>query len=239
MIYAKRSLRLYLSNRSYVTATPAGILAIMLALSILISVVIGMVSGFPLSPDIQDGMRENNAGAVYSIPGFLISLGALAVNRNFAMALAFGSTRRHFWLGTTMGFGITAAITAAAAVVMLAIEKATNHWFFGVHAFDVAALGNGDYLLTFAAVFVLALVSMAVGALFGTVYRAFGTRGVVVSALGTGGLVIIAVLLAVANREALAPIVGSFGDWTGVVVTGLISTVALVGSYAANRVARL
>ena len=190
MTYARRSLRLYLANRSYVTLIPGGILVIMLAMSLVIGVAIGMATEFPLSAQIQEGMRENNGGAVYSIPGFLISLGVLAVNRNFAMALAFGSTRRHFWLGTLMGFALTSGATAASAVVLLALEKATNHWFFGVHAFDVAALGKGDYVLTFASVFVLAVLSLALGALFGTAYRAFGTKGALLTGLAAAVLVV-------------------------------------------------
>ena len=182
MTYARRSLRLYLANRSYVTLIPGGILVIMLAMSLVIGVAIGMATEFPLSAQIQEGMRENNGGAVYSIPGFLISLGVLAVNRNFAMALAFGST--------LMGFALTSGATAASAVVLLALEKATNHWFFGVHAFDVAALGKGDYLLTFASVFVLAVLSLALGALFGTAYRAFGTKGALLTGLAAAVLVV-------------------------------------------------
>jgi hypothetical protein len=114
------------------------------------------------------------------LPGFLVSVGVLAATRNFAMALAFGSTRRHFWLGTTAGFVVTAAVTAAAAVLMLGLERLTGHWFVGAYAFDVAVLGNGNIAQTFSVTFVLALLSLTVGALFGTVLRAFGTKATAV-----------------------------------------------------------
>lgn len=239
MTYARRSLRLYLANRSYVTLIPGGILVIMLAMSLVIGVAIGMATEFPLSAQIQEGMRENNGGAVYSIPGFLISLGALAVNRNFAMALAFGSTRRHFWLGTLMGFGLTSGATAASAVVLLALEKATNHWFFGVHAFDVAALGKGDYVLTFASVFVLAVLSLALGALFGTAYRAFGTKGALLTGLAAAVLVVAVTLLSASNKEIVGSWLGALGVWAAVVVAAIAAAISIAGSYAANRLARL
>ena len=239
MTYARRSLRLYLANRSYVTLIPGGILVIMLAMSLVIGVAIGMATEFPLSAQIQEGMRENNGGAVYSIPGFLISLGALAVNRNFAMALAFGSTRRHFWLGTLMGFALTSGATAASAVVLLALEKATNHWFFGVHAFDVAALGKGDYVLTFASVFVLAVLSLALGALFGTAYRAFGTKGALLTGLAAAVLVVAVTLLSASNKEIVGSWLGALGVWAAVVVAAIAAAISIAGSYAANRLARL
>ena len=239
MTYARRSLRLYLANRSYVTLIPGGILVIMLAMSLVIGVAIGMATEFPLSAQIQEGMRENNGGAVYSIPGFLISLGALAVNRNFAMALAFGSTRRHFWLGTLMGFALTSGATAASAVVLLALEKATNHWFFGVYAFDVAALGKGDYVLTFASVFVLAVLSLALGALFGTAYRAFGTKGALLTGLAAAVLVVAVTLLSASNKETVGSWLGALGVWAAVVVAAIAATISIAGSYAANRLARL
>jgi hypothetical protein len=120
--YSRRSFRLYLANREYVLAVPIYTLGLMLLLSILIVIVVGIATGFPVSKDFEEGFRANS-GAILSLPGFLVSVGVLAATRNFAMALAFGSTRRHFWLGTTAGFVVTAAVTAAAAVLMLGLER--------------------------------------------------------------------------------------------------------------------
>ena len=89
--YARRSLRLYLANRNYVLGVPVLTLGLMVVISILNAVIIGIGTGFPLSAQVQDGFRSNS-GVILAIPGFLVSVGVLAATRNFAMALAFGST---------------------------------------------------------------------------------------------------------------------------------------------------
>ena len=118
--YARRSLRLYLANRNYVLGVPVLTLGLMVVISILNAVIIGIGTGFPLSAQVQDGFRSNS-GVIWAIPGFLVSVGVLAATRNFAMALAFGSTRRHFWLGTMAGFVATATVTGAAAMLLLSL----------------------------------------------------------------------------------------------------------------------
>ncbi len=185
MTYSSRSLRLYLSNKTYVVAVPVITLAAMVLISVVIALVMGIVVGLPLPAEAEEGFR-NNIGSLTALPGFLISLGALAVNRNFAMALAFGSTRRDFWCGTALGFTATSLVTALSAVVLLALEKATNGWFVHAHAFDVAAMGNGSYPKAFAMTLMLALLSLFLGALFGTVFRAFGAKATTITASGLG-----------------------------------------------------
>lgn len=115
MIYTKRSLRLYLSNKVYVVGVPVITLGAMVLISVLIALVMGIVVGLPLPAEIAENYK-GNAMALTSLPGFLISMGALVVNRNFAMALAFGSSRRSFWTGTAIGFCVTSFVTAAAAI---------------------------------------------------------------------------------------------------------------------------
>jgi hypothetical protein len=234
MMYVKRSLRLYLSNRSYVLFTPMFILLGMTAVSIALALVMGIAWGLPLPADAQEGFRYNQ-GSIYSIPGFLISLGALAMNRNFAMSLAFGSTRRHFWLGTSIGFVVTALVTAVASVGFLAAELVTNHWFIGARAFDVAILGDGDYRQAFVMIFVLSLLSMFLGALFGTTFRAFGAVWTTVLSIVFGLVLLGLVTITVWQWSTLLPAVTALGLWVAPIVAAIIAVVAASGSYAANR----
>ncbi len=230
--YSRRSLRLYLANRQYALAVPLYTLGLMVVISILIAIVMGIATGFPLSAATQEGFRANS-GAIWSLTGFLASVGILAANRNFAMALAFGSTRRHFWLGTTAGFVLTAAVTGVGAVVALGLERLTGHWFVGAYALDVAVLGNGNVAQTFGVVFVLALLSMTGGAMFGTVYRAFGVRATALLGIASLVLIFLAVVLVVWRWSALEPLVAGWGAWAGVIVGAVLIVVTAVGSYAA------
>jgi len=232
--YSRRSFRLYLANRQYVLAVPIYTLGLMLLLSILIVIVVGIATGFPVSKDFEEGFRANS-GAILSLPGFLVSVGVLAATRNFAMALAFGSTRRHFWLGTTAGFVVTAAVTAAAAVLMLGLERLTGHWFVGAYAFDVAVLGNGNIAQTFSVTFVLALLSLTVGALFGTVLRAFGTKATAVLSIGVLLVLFAAVALVVWKWSVVAPLLANWGAWATVIIGAAFLVLASIGSYAACR----
>lgn len=234
--YARRSLRLYLANRSYVLGVPVFTMALMVVMSILIAVVMGIGTGFPLSASVQDGFRANS-GAIWAIPGFLVSVGVLAATRNFAMALAFGSTRRHFWLGTMAGFVATATVTSVASVLLLGLERLTNHWFIGAHALDVTALGDGNIAATFVVVFVLVMVSTTTGAMFGMVYRAYGARRTTVLGIGCLLLLFLVIAIGVWQRDAVVPWLTQWGAWAGVVVGSGLVVVTSVGSYAACRLA--
>ena len=231
-----RSLRLYLSNKAYVVGVPIITLAAMVLVSVLIALVMGIVVGLPLPHDVEEGSR-NNLGSLTALPGFLVSMGALAVNRNFAMALAFGSTRRNFWVGTALGFGLTSLVTALAAVVLLALESLTHGWFVHTHAFDVTAMGNGNYLKTFAMTFVLSALSLFLGALFGTVYRAFGASPTTVTAFALGIVVVGLVAVGVWQRVRVIAFLADWGLWAVVAILAALVAAVAAASYSANRLA--
>jgi hypothetical protein len=238
MNYSMRSLRLYLSNKTYVVAVPVITLAAMVAISVLIGLVMGIVVGLPLPPEAEIGFRSN-IGSLTSLPGFLVTVGALAVNRNFAMALAFGSTRRDFWCGTAVGFTATSVVTALSAVVMLALEQVTHGWFIHAHAFDVNAMGNGNYLTTFAMTFVLALLSLFLGALFGTVFRAFGPTATTVTAIVVGVALVGVIALVVWQRVWVFTTFADWGLWAVIGLLAILVVAVAGGSYSANRLATL
>ena len=230
---SRRSLRLYLSNKAYVVGVPIITLAAMVLVSVLIALVMGIVVGLPLPHDVEEGFR-NNVGSLTALPGFLVSMGALVVNRNFSMALAFGSTRRNFWVGTALGFGLTSLVTALAAVVLLALEFLTHGWFVHTHAFDVTAMGNGNYLKTFAMTFMLSALSLFLGALFGTVYRAFGASATTVTALAMG---VVIVGVGVWQRVRVVAFLADWGLWAVVAILAAVVAVVAAASYSANRLA--
>jgi hypothetical protein len=231
-----RSLRLYLSNKAYVVGVPVITLLLMVLVSVFIALVMGIVYGLPLPEGTVEGFR-NNLGSLTALPGFLVSVGALAANRNFAMALAFGSTRRHFWTGTALGFAVTSLVTGVAAVVLLALEKLTDGWFIHAPAFDVVAMGRGNYLKTFGMIFVLSLLSLFLGALFGTVFRAFGTVPTTVTAITLGVVLMGLIALGVWQR---VQVIAFLADWGLLAVVAMVAALVVAvaaASYSANRLA--
>lgn len=235
MNHARKSLRLYLANRWWTLATPIFILLIMVALSVAVAVIVRLATGEPLTAEIQEGFRENNAGAIWSVPGFLISVGAISMNHGFSLALALGSSRRDFWLGTSLGFLTTSLAVGAGSVLFLALELLTGHWWIGAHAFDVAMLGRGNYLQTFATMTVFSLLSLYIGAFFGTVFRAWGSVWTTVSAIGAALLLLASIALVAIGWERVGPVVETLGTWSIVVGMGLACAAFVTGSVITNR----
>ena len=231
-----RSLRLYLSNKTYVVGVPVITLGAMVLISVLIALVMGIVVGLPLPAAIEDNYRSNLM-TLTSLPGFLVSLGALAVNRNFAMALAFGSTRRNFWTGTALGFCATSLVTATAALFLLVLENATDGWFVHAHAFNVVSLGSGSYPKAFGMIFVLSMLSTFLGALFGTVFRAFGAVPTTVTAITLGVAVMGLVAVGVWQRVQVMSFLAVWGLWAIVAIVAALVVAVAAASYSANRLA--
>ncbi len=230
------NLRLYLANRTWSVLNPIYILAIMTGLTVIITAIIGIATGFPIPADVQQQMRFNG-GALYCVPGFLMSVGALAMNRNFSMALAFGSTRRNFWLGTATGFVITSLTVGLGSLVALGLERLTNHWFIGARAFDVAMLGYGDIAQVFSTMTIVALLSLFLGAFFGTVYRAFGAVWTTLSAIGLGLVLAGGAALVVASWSDLSTLIANLGPWIALTIASIVTLLAAAGSYVVNRFA--
>ncbi|MCA0178116.1 MAG: hypothetical protein LCH77_00660 [Actinobacteria bacterium] len=234
MTHALRPLKLYLANRYYVLGVPLFIYAVVVVLSIAVVAIIGSMTGFPLSEEIREGTR-NNAGVLFSAPGFLVSVGVFAATRNFALALALGATRRSFWAGTTLGFALTSLMTATAASVGLGLERLTGHWFIGAHVFDVHVFGDGDLAVLFVGVFVMAIACLAAGALFGTLFRAYGTVRTVLWGAAMGVVALGLLTLAAVNDERVLAWQDAWGEWLSVSVIAAVAAAFLAGSYAAVR----
>ncbi|MEI2818847.1 MAG: hypothetical protein V9E81_00940 [Marmoricola sp.] len=235
MIHAQRNLRLYLGNRGHVLGVPLGILAAVVGLSLIIGALMGLAgAGLPLTSEVSEGTRYNG-GAIYGLPGFLISLGALAMNRYFALALAMGSSRRSFWVGTSAGFMLTSVLTAAFACALLAIERVTDYWFLGVHVLDVYVLGSKGYGWTFLAAFVVCLFGLYLGAFFGTVFRAFGATWTAVAVAIY--VVMLAGLLAILIKYQveLAPFFDGLGSLWWLPFAAVLMALTAGASYALNQ----
>lgn len=232
--YPMRNFRLYFINHSYsVYAAPTMLLGV-LGLTLVAGLITGSVTGLPLPAQVADGF-EGVWMIVPVITGTFISSGALAVNRTFAMALTFGSTRRDFFLGLGLGFFVTSLITAVCGVVLLLLEQLTGGWFMGVPVFDVPALGSGNVGIAFVSLLVYAMAALFIGAAFGTIFRALGptavTVAIVVSVLAILGLAAIIVV----QRDVMLPFFAGFGAWLPAAVGAGLAVVAVIVSGVANR----
>lgn len=227
MQYARRNLALYLTNRLNSFVVAPAILVLVAILMVVIGLIIGIRTGLPLPQPVQDGFQANLA-VFWALPGFLISHGALTVNRCFAGALAFGSTRRSFWAGTAMGFMITSLVVAAVGLVILAVEAATG-FGLGISFLTIHALGDGSPLIVAVTLFLLSPMSLFAGMSFGGFYRAAGVTWTVISIVAVV-LVALGLLAAiVAWPDFWLDLASELGRWDiplGLVVVTLIAGIA-------------
>lgn len=228
-------LRQYLTQKQYSVLIPLYILALVWVISVIIVLLMGIKAGLPLPQKMQETNAAGNVGPVMSFPFFLVSAGALCVNRQFNASLAFGSTRRAFWIGTSLGFLITSATTALFGVVGLALEKMTSHWGLGLRAFDVAVLGSGNYLFTFLIIFTLSMTALLIGAIFGTIFRSFGPTVLSLSIIGTVILLLGMTAIFIWKSAAFITFFTPWGYWTLIAGLALISLIADVAGYIINQ----
>lgn len=233
--YPLRTLRLHLAERDNAYLAPVLILTAVVVLSILVGLVIGIITGFPLPAEVTEGFRTGNLGVLWALPGFLISSSALAVNRTLPTVLALGGTRRDYWLGSSAGYLVTSVVTAVAALVLLAAERLTGGWFLGVRALDVAFLGDGNPLLVFLTMTLLCLAGLLLGAAFGTVFRAYGAKGLTVVIAAAVLLLVGLIALAVSQWEITSRLALGAGVWLVPLILLGVVVASAAGSLLAIR----
>ncbi|WP_052209609.1 hypothetical protein [Kocuria sp. ZOR0020] len=234
MKYPLRSFRLYMALRTYSIYVAPLMLAAVLALTILAGLITGIVTGFPLPQEVASTFT--GLGMLVSVLiGFFISSAALAVNRTFATVLAFGGTRRDFWVGSSMGFAVTALIAATCGTILLGLEHLTDGWMIGLPVFATPVLGDGHPVVTFVAIFAYSMAALFTGAAFGTIFRAFGATAVTGAIVGAVLLLAAAVALFVWQRDFTMDFIRSLGAWAPTVGVAAFAVVCLAVSYGANQ----
>lgn len=223
--------RLHLNKPQSMFGVPASIVGMVLVVTALIAFALQRAGLDPSYPDYASGARQN-MGMVWSLPGFLIYYGVQAVATTFPFALALGTTRRAYVLGTAISNVILAAYVTVLMLILLGIELATGHWFFGVYALDNYAFGAGNPWILAPTVFLGVFLSLSIGGVFGAVWVRYGSKGPTVLAL----------VLAVVLAALLLVFVPQFGDIIAAITRPLLgwvalglSALALAGTWLAMR----
>jgi len=223
--------RLQLNKLDVSFLVPASIVGIVLVVSAIISIALQRAGLDPADPEFAAGAR-NNLGIIWSLPGFLVYYGVQAVATTFPFAMALGSTRRNYVLGTTVANIITSLYVTAILVVLLLIELATGHWFANIYVLDNYALGSGNVAVLAPAVFLGTLFCTTVGGLFAAVWVRYGSRGPTIMGLGIGLVLAILILVFVPYvAEIFAAITGATLVWTALVLIAA----ALIGTWLSMR----
>lgn len=192
-----RVVRLQLVDKKQLILVPLLIIGSGIIISIIIGELIKLAGAPPEA--VYEGMRHNQA-ALWILTGYFVSLGALMYARSLPFAVALGSTRRDYWLGTTLTLMVTSLGLAVLSTVLLAAEKATRGWFTGSRMYDTYILGNGDYLNAFLMSFVISGISLLAGNFYAAIYLRWKSVGVTFTIIGTVVFLLGFIALAVTTK---------------------------------------
>jgi len=216
--------RLHFVNRSQMIGVPLIILGGTVVLCVLIMLI--LQAFVPVSPEeLSEGSRHNQA-ALWCFAGYFVNLGVMAYARTMPFALGMGSTRRQYWWGTTAALTLESLFLATTMVVLLALERATGHWFTGARVFDVYVVGNGSYPDLFLMGFGISFSMLFTGTWFASVYLRWSQLGVMSTVAG----IVVALLLGIAAvLWAGIDLVAALGPFSfaklaaGIVAVGLLA----------------
>lgn len=191
-------------NRKFSAFVMPPILGVGIVLFMIVVVVTLRAAGVPTSsPEVVDGFR-NNGGIMFSLTGFLFGLGVQAATACFPFATSLGTTRRDYVLGTGFYFVLQTAYATAILSVLLALEKATGHWFTGAYALDVMWLGDGNWGSFLLIITTATLAAQAAGAMFGASWLRFGSKGPLLIAAVMVAVLVGVILIALPRWTVMA-----------------------------------
>lgn len=192
----------------------------------LVMVLIGIIAGGAGADTEKMGEGMRYSWAVLSPQWYLVVVGVQAIGMTLSFALGFGATRRDFWLGTSIMFGIVSLLNAIAIATLVQLEKATDGWWLDVAMFDALWYGQDGWLVDFYTTLALQLLVLFIGASLTTVYLRWRMRGMM--AVSSAAIVIALGSVAVVTLT---------GSWPAVVEwfagIGVVGAFTLVLAFAA------
>jgi hypothetical protein len=216
-----RIVRLHCVNPSVFFGIPWIILGGAWAVMMIVGLIITAANG--PTEEMAEGMRYS--WAVLSPQWYLVVVGVQAIGLTFSFALGFGTTRRDFWLGTSVMFAIVSFLNAIAIATLVQIEKATDGWGIGIAMFDSLWYGQQGWLADFYATLALQLLVLFIGASVTTVYMRWRARGMLIVLFSS-----IAILLAFIAIVTFTETWPALFEWFGGI--GVVGVFTIVLGFA-------
>jgi hypothetical protein len=228
-----RIVRLHCVNPSVFFGIPWIILGGAWAVMMIVGLIITAANG--PTEEMAEGMRYS--WAVLSPQWYLVVVGVQAIGLTFSFALGFGTTRRDFWLGTSIMFAIVSFLNAIAIATLVQIEKATDGWGIGIAMFDSLWYGQQGWLLDFYSTLALQLLVLFIGASVTTVYLRWRMRGMMIVTFTAVGLLLAFIAIATFSGSwpALVEGFGSIGIAGVFTIVLAFAVVCAVGGYLVIR----
>jgi hypothetical protein len=175
-----RVVKLNLANPWTTVIMPWIILAAIFVLSFAIWILVFASIEPGDTADAQEGMQFSGASTWIFV--YLLVVAVQAMNLTFPLALGYGSTRRDFYLGSSLTFVVLSGMWAAGLTILSALESATNGWGIGGRMFTTIYFGGDDAPIwqRFVVFLCISLFFFFVGAAVASVYVRWRVIGMVV-----------------------------------------------------------
>ena len=228
-----RIVRLHAVNPSIFFGVPWLILGGAWAVTMVIALIIGNTGA-----SIEDLKDMRYSWAVLSPQWYLVVVGVQAIGLTFSFALGFGTTRRDFWLGTSLMFVLVSLMFAVSIATLVQVEIATDGWGIGARMFDALWYGRTTWVIDAYAAFALQLLVLFIGASITTVFMRWRMRGMLILTFGSI-IIVLAVVAGLTWSDAWPAVFTWFGS-LGIVgaftlVLGITAIFAVAGYLVIRR----
>lgn len=139
---------------------------------------------------------------------YFMVLGIQSMTLAFPFSQALSVSRRAFYLGTLGLFSVLAAAMTGIYLVGGIVERATSGWGVNGFFFAIPWISDGPWYGTAVFYFAVMMFMFIIGFWFATIYKRWGTTGMLVSLIGSAVLLLGLVALATLNLWW-----GSIGAW--------------------------
>jgi len=185
--------RLQFVNTWGIFGLPSIIMGTIFAANLLIWALIFANTDAQSQADVQNGLQYSGAASYIFVYMAIVAVQSIAVT--FPFAQGYGVTRRHYYLGASLGFVILAAIYSTAVAILGLLEELTHGWGFGGRMFTAVYFGGDSALSQWLIYFVFMLFFFFVGAMFGTIFVRWKGTGITLTFVLLGFLAIGALAL--------------------------------------------
>lgn len=141
---------------------------------------------------------------------YFMVLGIQSMTLAFPFSQGLSVSRRAFYAGTLGLFSLLAVAMTAIYLLGGIVERATNGWGINGFFFTIPWVSDGPWYGTAAFYFALMMLMFIIGFWFATVYKRWGTTGLLAALIGAAVLLVAFVALATLNLWW-----GSIGAWFG------------------------
>jgi hypothetical protein len=134
--------RLHVANPYTTIVMPWVILGIILVINLIIWGLIAVAVGTHGKDAINAQVGFSYSGSSFYIGVYMMIVAVQAISITFPFALSYGSTRRDYWLGSSVTFVLLSAMYAIGFTILGSIERATNGWGLGGRMFTPIYFGD-------------------------------------------------------------------------------------------------